>query len=100
VGFLRSGLILTALKVVGNRPELREVLIRVVRKGRMSPKMSWRREIESRGQVVAWLDVTSLLTSSQERGAKQVRLTGVGEGGGRVVAGVKEEVMSFSFFVK
>jgi len=27
---------------------------------------------------VAWLDVTSLLTSSEERGAKQIRLTGVG----------------------
>jgi len=31
-----SVLILAVLKVVGNRPELREVLIRVVRKGRMS----------------------------------------------------------------
>jgi len=46
VGFLRSGLILA----VGNRPELREVLIRAARKGRMS----WRMEdgIGSRGQVV------------------------------------------------
>jgi len=44
VGFLRSCLILAVLKAVGKRPELREVLIRVVRKGRMSPKMSWRRE--------------------------------------------------------
>jgi len=56
----------------------REVLIRVVRKGRMSPEMSWRREdgIGTQGQVVAWLDVKSLLTSSEDRGAKQVRLTG------------------------
>jgi len=68
----------------------------------MSPEMSWRREdgIGSRGQVVAWLDVTSLLTSSEERGLKQVRLVGVGEGGGRKEAGVKEELMSFTFFVK
>jgi len=65
-------------------------------------EVSWRREdgIGSRGQVVVWLDVTSLLTSSEERGAKQVRLTGVGVGGGRIAAGVKEEVMSFTFFVK
>jgi len=79
------------LKAVENRPELREVSIRVVRKGRMSPEMSWRREdgIGSRGQVVAWLDSTRLLTSSEERGAKQVRLTGVGVGGGRIAAGVK-----------
>jgi len=91
MGFLRSCLIVAVLKAVGNRPELREVLIRVVRKGRMSPEMSWRREdgIGSREQVVAWLDVTSLLTSSEERGAKQVRLAGVGEGGGRMAAGVK-----------
>jgi len=67
LGFLRSGLILSVLKAVGNRHELREVLIWVVRKGRMSPEMSWRSEngIGSRGQVVAWLDVTSLLTSSE-----------------------------------
>jgi len=84
VGFLRSGLILAVLKVVGNRPELREVLIRVMRKGRMPTEMSWRKEDEigSMGQVVAWLDVTSLLTSSEERGAKQVRLRGVGLGEG------------------
>jgi len=36
--------------------------------------------------VVAWLDVTSLLTSSEERWLKQVRLAGVGEGGGRKVS--------------
>jgi len=40
VGGVKGGLILTALKVFGNRPELGEVLIRVVRMGRMSPKMS------------------------------------------------------------
>jgi len=39
------------------------------------------------------------LTTSEERGAMQVRLAGVGEGGGRIAAGVKE-VMSFTFFVK
>jgi len=38
VGYLRSGLILAVLKAVGNRPELREVLIRVVRKGRILPE--------------------------------------------------------------
>jgi len=76
VGFLRSGLILAVLKAeVGNRPKMREVLVRVVGKGRMSPEMSWRREdgIGSRGHVVAWLDVTSLLTSSEERGLKGER---------------------------
>jgi len=40
VGFLRSGLILAVLKAVGNRPEMRKVLVRVVRKGRMSLKMA------------------------------------------------------------
>jgi len=47
------------------------LLIRVVRKGRMSPEMSWRREegIGSREQVVVCvLDATSRLTSSEERG--------------------------------
>jgi len=55
VGFLRSGLILVGLKTFGNRLELREVLISIVRKDRMSPKMSWRREegIESMGHVSA-----------------------------------------------
>jgi len=79
---------------------MREVLVRVVRKGRMSPEM-WRREdgIGSRGQV-AWLDITSLLTSSEERMLKKVRLAGVGEGGGRKEAGVKEDVLSVTFFVK
>jgi len=33
VGFLRSGLILAVLTAVGNRPGLREVLIRPLRKG-------------------------------------------------------------------
>jgi len=58
VGFLRSGLILAVLKAVGNRPESTEVLIRVVRKGRMSPELSWRREdaIWSMGHMVGWLD--------------------------------------------
>jgi len=51
VGFLRSSLILAVLKGVRNRPEL--VLIMVVRKGRMPPEMSWRREdgIGSMGQI-------------------------------------------------
>lgn len=40
VGFLRNGLILAVLTLVGNRPELKKMLIRVVRKGRMSLKMS------------------------------------------------------------
>jgi len=38
VGFLRCGLFLAALKAVGNGSELRGVLIRVVRTGRMSPE--------------------------------------------------------------
>jgi len=49
-------------------------------------------------QVVAWLDETILLTSSEERGAKQVRLREVDLGGGRIAAGAKEEIMSFIFF--
>jgi hypothetical protein len=40
-----------------------------VRNGRMSLETAWRREegIVSRGQVVAWLDVIILLTSSEVR---------------------------------
>jgi len=57
VGFLRGGLILAVLEVVGNRPELRvlKVFIRGMGRGKMSPEMSWRREdgIGSREQVVA-----------------------------------------------
>lgn len=51
--------------------------MRVVRNGRMSLEIAWRREegIGSRGQVVAWLDITSLQTSSEERGVEQVRPT-------------------------
>lgn len=40
VGFLRCGFVLAVLNAVGKWPELREVLIRFVRKGRMLPEMS------------------------------------------------------------
>ena len=61
--------------------EVREELSRVVRKGRMSPETTWRSEegIESMGQVVAWLDVTILLTSSEELGI-MVRMGGWWQG--------------------
>lgn len=66
--------------------------------------MSWRREegIGSREQVVARLDVTSVRTSSEERGLKQVRPSEVRFGGGAfwMGIGVNEELMSFTFLVK
>jgi len=49
----RSALILAVLKTFGNRPELREVLIMVVRTGRMSPEMLPRRE-DGIGQGGRW----------------------------------------------
>ena len=82
-------------------PEVREELIVDVRNGRMSLETSWRREegMTSRGQVVAWLDVIILLTSSEVRGINWVK-TEEGMGGGRMEAGIKEELMSFTFWVK
>ena len=73
VGFLRRGFILAVLKDAGTMPEVREELI--VRNGRMSLLTSWRREegMASRGQVVAWLDVIILLTSSEVRGLDWVK---------------------------
>ena len=64
--FLRRGFILAVLKDAGTMPEVREELIIEVRNGRMSLETSWRREegIASRGQLVAWIDVIILLTSS------------------------------------
>ena len=69
VGFLRRGFILAVLKDAGTMPEVREELKSVVRNGRISLETAWRREegIVSRGQVVAWLDVIILLTSSEVR---------------------------------
>ena len=90
LGFLRSGLTLAVLTYAGTRPELREELMREVRNGRMSAGGPW-------------LDLTSLtltLTSSGERGVKQVRPTEVGLVGGRIALGVKEELMAFTFLVK
>ena len=51
-----------------------------MRNGRISLETSWRREegIASWGQVVAWLDVIILLTSSEVRGGDGRR-----ENGGR-----------------
>lgn len=101
VGFLRRGFILAVLKDAGTMPEVREELISEVRNGRMSLETSWRREegIVSRGQVVAWLEVIILLTSSEVRGINWVK-TEEGVGGGRMEAGIKEELMSFTFWVK
>ena len=99
--FLRRGFILAVLKDAGTMPEVREELIVDVRNGRMSLETSWRREegIASRGQVVAWLDVIFLLTSSEVSGLNWVK-TEKGIGGGRMEAGIKEELMSFTFWVK
>ena len=82
-------------------PEVREELIVDVRNGRMSLETSWRREegIVSKEQVLAWLDVIILLTSSEVRGINWVK-TEEGMGGGRMEAGIKEELMSFPFWVK
>ena len=81
--------------------EVREELISEVRNGRMSLETSWRREegIVSSGQVVAWLYVIILLTSSEVRGINWVK-TEERMGGGRMEAGIKEELMSFTFWVK
>ena len=104
VGLLRSGLTLAILKDIGIRPEVGEELMRVVRNGRTSLKTAWEGEKGerdgSRGHVVAWLDITSLCTSSGERGVKWVRRTEVGVVVGRIVVGVKEELMVFTFIVK
>ena len=99
--FLRRGFILAVLKDAGTMPEVREELISAVRHGRKSLETSWRSEegIVSRGPVVAWLDVIILLTSSEVRGINWVK-TEMGRGGGRMEAGVKEELMSFTFWVK
>ena len=81
-------------------PEVREELKSVARNGRISLQTAWRREegIVSRGQVVAWLDVIILLTSSEVRGINWVK-TEERMGGGRMEAGIKEELMSFTFCV-
>ena len=100
VVLLRRGFILAALKDAGTMPEVREELISEVRNGRMSLETYWRREegIASRGQVVAWLEVTILLTSLDVRGINWV-ITEVGMGGGWMAAGIKEELMSFTFCI-
>ena len=98
---MRRGFILAVLKDAGTMPEVMEELIIEVRNGRMSLETSWRREegMASRGQVVAWLDVIILLTSSEVRGINWVK-TEEGMGGGRMEAGIKKELMSFTFWVK
>ena len=81
------------------RPEVREKLIGVVRNGRMSREMFWRREkgVGSKEQVVAWFDITS-----RERGLKQVKPSDMRIGGGTfwVGIGLNEELMYYSFLVK
>ena len=91
VGYLRSGYILAVLKDAGTRPEVRGELIRASGNIRMSLETARRSEerIRSRGQVVAWLDVTSLFIFGGER--DKVGKTG-GVGCGRMVALVKEEL--------
>ena len=97
VGFLRRGFILAVLKDAGKKPEVREELIIEVRNGRIS--LLRHPGGERRGQVVAWLDVIILLTSSEVRGLNWVK-TEEGIGGGRMEAEIKEELMSFTFWVK
>ena len=67
LSFFKSCFTVAVLKGAGIMPELRDELIRVVRNGRMSREMCWRREegIRSREQVGALLDVTSVRTSSK-----------------------------------
>ena len=62
VCFFRSDFTVAVLKGAIIRPEVREELISVMRSGRMSCEMFWRRGegIRSREQVVAQLDVTSV----------------------------------------
>ena len=83
VGFLRRGFILAVLKDAGTMAEVREELKSAVRNGRMSLETAWRREegIVPRGQLVAWLDIIILLTSSEMRGIHRVKTRG--EEGGR-----------------
>ena len=50
------------------------------------------------GPAVAWSDKTTLLTSSEVRGIRWVKHVGIWGGG--MVAGVKEEMKSFTFWVK
>ena len=101
VGFLRGGFILTVLKDAGTMPEVREELMRVLRNGRRSLEVAWRREEEigSRGHVMAWLELTILLTSLEVRVIKWAK-TEVKMGGGWMVAGLNVELMSFTFWVK
>ena len=84
VGFFMSGFTVAVMKVAGIRPEVWEELSRggeewqdvlwgVLEKGGGN---------QSREQVVARLDVTSVRTSSEERGLKQVRPSEVRVGGG------------------
>jgi len=80
--------VLAVLKVVGNRTELREVLIRVVRKGKMK-KRGGDSIKKAGGSVVGCNKPVDFF--------RGVRLTDVGVGGGRIAAGVKEDVMSLTF---
>lgn len=84
--------------MVGLRPKVKGELMWVVRNGRMSLKVTWKMEegMGSKGRVVVWLNVTSLGTSSEERGAKEVRPTEVVVGGRRIAPGV----MSFPFLIE
>lgn len=67
--------------------------------GRHSRRPGGVRRGSSQGAGGVVLDVTVLLTSPEERGIKWIK-TEVGIGGGRMAAGVKEELMSFTFWVK
>ena len=71
------------MKDAGTTPAVREELIIAVRNGRMSLETAWRSEegIGSRGQVVAWLALTILLTSSEVRGINWVKTGGDGRRG-------------------
>ena len=63
VGFFRSGFTVAVLKPAVIRPEVRQELIRVVRNGKVSCEKSSRKEEGIESTVVAYLDVTNVLTS-------------------------------------
>ena len=75
VGFLRRGVTLADLRGDGTQPEVTDVLMMEVMKGRRSGAMDWKigEGMGSRGQVVGLVEVTSFRTSSGERGEKEGR---------------------------
>ena len=75
VGFLRRGVTLADLRGDGTQPEVIDVLMMEVMKGRRSGAMVWKigEGMGSRGQVVGLVEVSSFRTSSGVRGEKEGR---------------------------